>query len=81
MRIYTKTGDEGDTALFDGTRVSKNDPRVSAYGEVDELNAWLGLARAHAPGAAIDEVLAAGAERANAEADRVMARVRAAVGL
>ena len=48
MRIYTKTGDEGDTALFDGTRVSKNDPRVSAYGEVDELNAWLGLARAHA---------------------------------
>ena len=59
MRIYTKTGDEGDTALFDGTRVSKTDPRVSAYGEVDELNAWLGLARAHAPGAAIDEVLAA----------------------
>ena len=57
MRIYTKTGDEGDTALFDGTRVSKTDPRVSAYGEVDELNAWLGLARAHAPGAAIDEVL------------------------
>jgi cob(I)alamin adenosyltransferase len=59
VRIYTKTGDEGDTALFDGTRVSKTDPRVSAYGEVDELNAWLGLARAHAPGAAIDEVLAA----------------------
>jgi cob(I)alamin adenosyltransferase len=58
VRIYTKTGDEGDTALFDGTRVSKTDPRVSAYGEVDELNAWLGLARAHAPGAAIDEVLA-----------------------
>ena len=59
MRIYTKTGDEGDTALFDGTRVSKTDPRVSAYGEVDELNAWLGLARAHSPGAAIDDVLAA----------------------
>ena len=59
VRIYTKTGDEGDTALFDGTRVSKHDPRVSAYGEVDELNAWLGLARAQAPGAAIDEVLAA----------------------
>jgi len=49
----------GYTALFDGTRVSKHDPRVSAYGEVDELNAWLGLARAQAPGAAIDEVLAA----------------------
>ena len=58
MRIYTKTGDEGETALFDGTRVSKTDPRVSAYGEVDELNAWLGLARAHAPGAEIDDVLA-----------------------
>jgi len=49
VRIYTKTGDKGDTALFDGTRVSKHDPRVSAYGEVDELNAWLGLARAQAP--------------------------------
>ena len=58
MRIYTKTGDEGDTALFDGTRVSKTDPRVSAYGEVDELNAWLGLVRSHKPDAAIDELLA-----------------------
>ena len=47
MRIYTKTGDAGETGLFDGTRVSKADPRVDAYGEVDELNAWLGVARAH----------------------------------
>jgi cob(I)alamin adenosyltransferase len=47
-RIYTKTGDRGDTGLFDGTRVSKADPRVEAYGEVDELNAWLGMARAGA---------------------------------
>ena len=46
MKIYTRTGDDGETGLFDGTRVSKADPRVSAYGEVDELNAWLGLARA-----------------------------------
>ena len=46
MKIYTRTGDGGDTALFDGTRVSKSDSRVSAYGDVDELNAWLGLARA-----------------------------------
>jgi cob(I)alamin adenosyltransferase len=46
MKIYTKTGDEGQTGLFDGTRVSKSDARVDAYGEVDELNAWLGLARA-----------------------------------
>ncbi len=46
MKIYTRTGDRGDTALFDGTRVRKSDPRVAAYGEVDELNAWLGLTRA-----------------------------------
>ncbi|MBA2602547.1 MAG: cob(I)yrinic acid a,c-diamide adenosyltransferase [Acidobacteria bacterium] len=43
MKIYTRTGDSGDTGLFDGTRVSKADRRVAAYGEVDELNAWLGL--------------------------------------
>ena len=46
VKIYTRTGDAGETGLFDGTRVSKADPRVSAYGDVDELNAWLGLARA-----------------------------------
>jgi len=46
VKIYTRTGDSGETGLFDGTRVSKSDPRVSAYGDVDELNAWLGLVRA-----------------------------------
>jgi cob(I)alamin adenosyltransferase len=46
VRIYTRTGDAGETGLFDGTRVPKSDPRVEAYGEVDELNAWLGLVRA-----------------------------------
>jgi cob(I)alamin adenosyltransferase len=46
VKIYTRTGDGGETGLFDGTRVPKSDARVSAYGEVDELNAWLGLARA-----------------------------------
>ncbi len=46
MKIYTKTGDGGETALFDNTRVSKADARVDAYGEVDELNACLGAARA-----------------------------------
>ncbi len=45
--LYTKTGDSGDTRLFDGTKVSKADPRVGAYGEVDELNAWIGLVRAN----------------------------------
>ena len=46
MKIYTRTGDAGQTSLFDQTRVSKADPRVEAYGEVDELNAWLGFVRA-----------------------------------
>ena len=45
MKIYTKTGDTGETGLFDGTRVGKSDARVATYGDVDELNAWLGLAR------------------------------------
>jgi cob(I)alamin adenosyltransferase len=43
-RIYTKTGDEGETGLFGGGRVPKDDPRVAAYGEVDELNAAVGFA-------------------------------------
>jgi cob(I)alamin adenosyltransferase len=46
MKIYTKTGDTGETSLFDNTRVLKSDARVDAYGEVDELNACLGVARA-----------------------------------
>jgi cob(I)alamin adenosyltransferase len=46
VKIYTRTGDTGDTSLFGGTRVRKSDGRVDAYGEVDELNAWLGLVRA-----------------------------------
>jgi cob(I)alamin adenosyltransferase len=48
-RIYTKTGDAGETALGDGTRVSKDHPRVEAYGSVDELNAVLGLLLAQSP--------------------------------
>ena len=46
MKIYTKTGDRGETGLFGGPRVRKSDPRVEAYGDVDELNASLGTARA-----------------------------------
>jgi cob(I)alamin adenosyltransferase len=49
-RIYTKTGDAGETALSNGTRVAKHSPRVTAYGTVDETNAVLGLARLHASG-------------------------------
>ncbi len=56
-KIYTRTGDAGETALFDGTRVSKADRRVAAYGDVDELGAWIGfvcakLSRAGAPAGA-----------------------------
>ncbi len=47
MRIYTKTGDDGTTGLLGGQRVSKDNPRVEAYGSVDELNAHIGLAMVH----------------------------------
>ncbi len=47
MKIYTKTGDEGETGLFSGQRVFKADPLVEAYGTVDELTAVLGVALAH----------------------------------
>ena len=57
LRIYTRTGDAGDTGLFGGGRVGKDDDRVDAYGEVDELNAVLGLARATDPMPRIDDVL------------------------
>ena len=43
VRIYTRTGDKGDTSLGDGSRIPKSGPRVALYGEVDELNSWLGL--------------------------------------
>lgn len=46
VKIYTKTGDSGETSLFDGTRVGKDDPRVAAYGDVDEVQASLGVAAA-----------------------------------
>ncbi len=45
FKIYTRTGDAGETALIGGERVLKNHPRISAYGEVDELKSWIGLIR------------------------------------
>ena len=57
MKIYTRTGDEGDTGLFGGGRVSKTHPRVEAYGDVDELNASIGMARAIELMPRVDEVL------------------------
>lgn len=56
-KIYTKTGDAGETALGNGARVAKHSMRVGAYGTVDEVNATLGLARLQAQGA-VDEALA-----------------------
>ena len=49
-KIYTKTGDKGETALGDGTRVAKTSPRVEAYGTVDELNSIVGIAVVHSEG-------------------------------
>ncbi|MDG1739398.1 MAG: cob(I)yrinic acid a,c-diamide adenosyltransferase [Paracoccaceae bacterium] len=49
-KIYTRTGDKGDTALGNGDRVAKHDARVTAYGTTDELNAFVGVARLHANG-------------------------------
>lgn len=47
FKIYTKTGDKGETALYGGTRVSKASARVEAYGTIDELNAFIGIAKSH----------------------------------
>jgi cob(I)alamin adenosyltransferase len=86
LKIYTRTGDTGQTSLFDGTRVVKNDARVDAYGEVDELNACLGLARASGPGAEIEaelvrlqrDLFALGAQLAD-PGEKLAARITKAV--
>ena len=59
VRIYTKTGDTGETGLFGGGRVPKSDARVAAYGEVDELNALIGVALTSIRDADIREALGA----------------------
>lgn len=56
-RIYTKSGDAGETSLFGGGRVRKSDPRVDAYGEVDELNAAIGVARSQAGSSRLEPLL------------------------
>jgi cob(I)alamin adenosyltransferase len=71
MKIYTKTGDTGETSLFDNTRVSKSDARVDAYGEVDELNACLGTVRA----AGVDSDIAAALEQIQKDLFAVGARL------
>ncbi len=64
-RIYTKGGDKGETSLGSGARVAKHDPRVAAYGTVDEANATIGLARLHL-----------GDAQAQTEADAILGRVQ-----
>ncbi len=87
MKIYTRTGDEGQTSLFGGGRVSKHDVRVASYGDVDELNAAIGLAAAAEPsdfeGALFEEIqrhlFSIGAWLASPEPDKVAKRLRKAV--
>src|SRR5262249_40226222 len=56
-RVYTKSGDKGETSLVDGSRVSKADLRVAAYGDVDELNSLLGIARVGLDDRQLDDAL------------------------
>ncbi len=58
MKIYTKTGDEGTTGLLGSRRVAKDDARIDAYGTIDELNATLGMARAHGLDKGADRMVA-----------------------
>src|SRR5262249_45069595 len=58
VKIYTKTGDRGDTRLFDGTKVRKHDDRVEAYGDIDELNSFIGAAASFLKDMAIISMLA-----------------------
>jgi cob(I)alamin adenosyltransferase len=57
VKIYTRTGDTGQTSLFGKDRISKADPRVEAYGDIDELNAWLGYVRSFTIDPDIDQAL------------------------
>jgi cob(I)alamin adenosyltransferase len=83
VKIYTKTGDAGETGLFGGGRVPKDDPRVQAYGDVDETNAALGFAAALEPAgfesAALQSIqrdlFTVGAELATPDAAKVRTKV------
>lgn len=84
FRIYTRSGDKGQTGLFGGGRVRKDDPRVEAYGAVDELNAALGLAESASDDPQVkgwlqriqDELFALGSELATPKPDQVKRQVQ-----
>lgn len=86
MKIYTRTGDTGETGLFGGGRVPKDHPRVAAYGEVDELNSAIGLVRATPPLDFADRLLegiqrdlfAIGGQLASPDPERVKAALEKA---
>jgi cob(I)alamin adenosyltransferase len=86
VKIYTRTGDTGETSLFSGDRARKDDPRVEAYGAVDELNAWLGFVIASATSPSVDaelvqiqrDLFALGAQLAD-PADKLAPRVAKAI--
>jgi cob(I)alamin adenosyltransferase len=87
MKIYTKTGDGGETSLVDGSRVRKDHARVGAFGDVDELNAALGMARVHADtdlGGLIhgiqQDLFAIGAQVADPRAQVASRKAKAALG-
>jgi cob(I)alamin adenosyltransferase len=63
MKIYTRTGDTGESSLLSGRRIEKNDPRLHAYGDVDELNALLGLLASPSPASPLDAESTATLER------------------
>jgi cob(I)alamin adenosyltransferase len=85
MKIYTKTGDGGETSLFGGNRVPKDDARVEAYGAVDELNAAVGMVRSLSPDPEIEadlariqsELFSVGAELATPHQTRAHAAIPA----
>jgi cob(I)alamin adenosyltransferase len=87
MKIYTKAGDAGETGLIDGSRVGKDDLRVAAYGDVDELSATVGLVRAHNADEAVRALLhaiqkdlfAVGAQLADPQAQIAERKKKAAV--
>ena len=87
MKIYTKTGDNGTTGLLGGTRVPKDHLRVAAYGDVDELNALLGLVKAQADGSLARllgqiqrDLFALGAQLADPTARVARRKAKATVG-